>query len=49
MLLKDADLLVKFVTAIVSVSSVLFLSASFRWATWRSTWAGCKPPHLTIC
>ena len=28
MLLKDADLLVKFVTAIVSVSSVLFLSAS---------------------
>ena len=28
MLLKDADVLVKFVTAIVSVSSVLFLSAS---------------------
>jgi nucleoside recognition membrane protein YjiH len=28
MLLKDADMLVKFVTAIVSVSSVLFLSAS---------------------
>ena len=27
-LLKDADVLVKFVTAIVSVSSVLFLSAS---------------------
>lgn len=28
MLLKDADVLIKFVTAIVSVSSVLFLSAS---------------------
>ncbi|WMR30393.1 YjiH family protein, partial [Metapseudomonas otitidis] len=28
MLLKDADVLVRFVTAIVSVSSVLFLSAS---------------------